>query len=219
MTTMTTPTRITWGALAFLSLAIALVSSRYFTMNPDVYFPEQQAVYIRNTTLLLVHIVGGVTALMLGPVQFLPRFRARRPGVHRVVGRAYLTGILLGGASGLFLAWLAFGGIISHLGFFALSVLWLATGAMALWEIRAGRVATHRRWMVRNVGLTLAAVTLRLWLPMLTSFGVEFADAYRTVAWLAWVPNLALAEWWLRRRGPVRVGSDGGAGRSLTLGA
>jgi hypothetical protein len=44
-------------------------------------------------------------------------------------------------------------------------------------------------------------VTLRLWLPILiVAYGGEFLPAYRWVAWLAWVPNLALAEWMIRRR-------------------
>ena len=39
------------------------------------------------------------------------------------------------------------------------------------------------------------------WLPILiVAYGGEFLPAYRWVAWLAWVPNLALAEWMIRRR-------------------
>ncbi|GAB4428835.1 MAG: hypothetical protein OHK0039_47410 [Bacteroidia bacterium] len=48
-----------------------------------------------------------------------------------------------------------------------------------------------------------AAVTLRLWLPILTALLGDFLPAYRIVAWLCWVPNLLVALaviWWQRRR-------------------
>ncbi|MEQ9003518.1 MAG: DUF2306 domain-containing protein, partial [Pseudomonadales bacterium] len=64
----------------------------------------------------------------------------------------------------------------------------------------------HRRWMVRNFALTFAAVTLRLELGLLTgALGWSFDHAYLTVAWLCWVPNLVVAEWWLLRPAARRV--------------
>jgi hypothetical protein len=47
--------------------------------------------------------------------------------------------------------------------------------------------------------LTFAAVTLRLWLPILISSGVDYIEAYQAVAWLSWVPNLLVAEWIVHR--------------------
>ena len=43
-------------------------------------------------------------------------------------------------------------------------------------------------------------------LHALAGSGGDFLAAYRLVAWLSWVPNLAWAEWWVRRRG-VRAGT------------
>lgn len=48
--------------------------------------------------------------------------------------------------------------------------------------------------MGRNVALTFAAVTLRLYLGPLMALGVPFELAYPAVAWLCWVPNLVVAE-------------------------
>ena len=47
--------------------------------------------------------------------------------------------------------------------------------------------------------LTFAAVTLRLYLPFPLMMGFSFVEGYRVIAWLAWVPNLMLAETFLRR--------------------
>jgi predicted membrane protein DUF2306 len=61
-------------------------------------------------------------------------------------------------------------------------------------------VVKHRRWMVRNFALTFAAVTLRLWIPMSFAAGIPFEIAYPAIAWLCWVPNLLLPEYYLNRR-------------------
>lgn len=190
---------IGWGIMTFLALLIVLMVSRYFTLNPDVYFPEQRDVYLAHQTGILTHIVGGVMALSLGPFQFLAPLRERRPRVHRWMGRFYLVGILLGGVAGLYMSAYAYTGIVATLGFATLAILWLSTGFLAYRAIRAGLVDVHRQWMIRNFALTFAAVTLRLEMPFLaTIFGGE--TGYQLVAWLCWLPNLLVAEVIIRRQ-------------------
>lgn len=53
--------------------------------------------------------------------------------------------------------------------------------------------------MIRSWALTLASVTLRLYLPTVSVLDLPFLPAYRAVAILCWVPNLIAAELWLRR--------------------
>jgi hypothetical protein len=50
--------------------------------------------------------------------------------------------------------------------------------------------------MIRSFALTFAAVTLRIYLPLaiIQNQGEFPLDAYRAIAWLAWVPNLIVAE-------------------------
>jgi hypothetical protein len=55
--------------------------------------------------------------------------------------------------------------------------------------------------VIRNFALTLAAVTLRMYLPlMLFLLHWSFRTSYITVSWLCWVPNLLVAEWIVRRQ-------------------
>jgi hypothetical protein len=61
-----------------------------------------------------------------------------------------------------------------------------------------GDFAQHRRWMIRSLSLTFAAVTLRIMLPMIPLTGMDFVDAYRAISFLCWVPNLLWVEVWLR---------------------
>jgi uncharacterized membrane protein YozB (DUF420 family) len=82
--------------------------------------------------------------------------------------------------------------------------LWLAFTVLAFLSIRRRDQAAHRRWMLRSFALTLAAVTLRIYLPLSAAMGWSFDAAYPMIAWLCWVPNLVLAELYLRR-GPRTV--------------
>lgn len=185
--------KIAWGIMTFLALGIVLVASRYFTFNPEVFFPEQRKVYSAHQTGIMLHILGGVVALAIGPFQFSTRLRVRFPQVHRWLGRIYLLAVLLGGLAGLYMATFAYAGFITSLGFSTLAVLWLTTGFMAYRTIRAGNTVAHRNWMIRNFALTFAAVTLRLEMGLLQmAFGSE--AGYQMVAWLCWIPNLIVAE-------------------------
>jgi uncharacterized membrane protein len=193
--------KVGWSVMTFLAALVFLVAGRYLTLNPDTYFSEQKAVYMLHTTALLMHIVGAMLAVILGPFQFLPRSRSRRfLNVHRWLGRIYLISVLVGGLGGLYMARLSYGGLPTHLGFAALGLLWLFSGWKAYRHIRRREIEPHREWMMRNYALTFAGVMLRLWMPILVSLGVEFLVAYIVVAWLCWIPNLLVAEWMIRRR-------------------
>ena len=162
--------------------------------------PEMAAVFNEHRVLITVHAMGASIALLLGPFQFLTRWRARHLRLHRMMGYGYLVlGVGMGGTAGVLMARYSFGGFVSHAGFGMLGCLWLFTGAMALIAATRRQIEVHRLWMVRNFALALAAVTLRLYLPASAIAGVRFEDIYPAIAWLCWVPNLIVAEWFIKR--------------------
>ena len=144
-----------------------------------------------------MHVLGGGLCLLIGGFQFSKRLRSNHLQLHRNLGRTYLVLVLLGGIGSLILAPNADGGLVARIGFFILGVLWLFSGLQAYLAIRRKDVATHRAWMLRNFALTFAAVTLRIYLNVFAAIGVDFSESYPVVAWLAWVPNLILIEWYL----------------------
>jgi len=148
---------------------------------------------------LYAHLAGGLVALAVGPWQMNSRLRALSLGRHRLLGRVYVIAVLVGGLGALALATVSMEGLVTHLGFGMLGVLWLASTLQAYRRIRAGDQAGHRVWMIRSFALTLAAVTLRVFLPLSQVVGIPFADAYQAVAWVCWVPNLVVAEWFVLR--------------------
>lgn len=192
-------TRLLWATVALLCGGVALASYRYLLALGAV--PDVIAGNLLKHPWLAVHVAAAATALLVAPVQFLPALRARRPAIHRWIGRVYVAACLIGGAAGLALAFGASTGPVSTAGFGSLAVLWMVTTALA-WRHAAGRrFALHRAWMIRSFALTFAAVTLRLYLAVLLLLPVSFDDGYRAISFLCWVPNLLAAELFLRRRG------------------
>lgn len=186
--------------LCFGVAAYAIAAYAWWPLG-TVLHPDIRASFAEHSTAVVyLHVFGAAVALMLGPLQFWGAWRARRPGLHRWMGRSYLAlGVGIGGLSGLALALQAFGGAWSRTGFSMLALLWVVTGAMALQRILHGDVPGHRRWMTRNFALTFAAVMLRLYLPATIMGGLSLEVAYPVVAWLCWVPNLLVAEWIVAR--------------------
>ena len=190
------PRRSLWVTMAFLSVGIALVSYRYLPrLGP---LPAGVLGNLFSRPWLDVHVAGAATALLVGPWQFLPGLRARHPGRHRLLGRIYVAGRLGGGVAGLVLAFGTTAGPIASVGFGALAIIWLTCTVQALRMAMARRFDAHRAWMIRSFAATFAAVTLRLYLPLLSLAGLSFIDAYRAVSYLAWIPNLFVAELYLR---------------------
>ncbi len=184
-------------ALIILALGVTGYAIAVYGFMPlgALVHPDMRAAFEANRVGIYTHVFAAAVALGLGPFQFSTRLRERRPGLHRWSGRLYLgVGVLIGGLSGLYMAFHAFGGVVARLGFAALAIAWLYTGVRAYRAIRGIDPRAHRRWMIRNFALTFAAVMLRLWVPASVLAGIPLESAYPVIAWLCWVPNLFVAE-------------------------
>ncbi len=211
--------RVGWTFVILLALGVAAFAAiPYFTGSLDelaaqgVGLAADYAVKpLPVQVALYLHIAAGALALIVGPFQFWRGLRDRMPRVHRTTGRIYLIAVAIGGVAGVVIAPFSPAGWVGLFGFGALGVLWLVTGWRAYRSIRRRDVASHQAWMIRNYALTFAAVTLRIWLPLMLltplwlgmpwEFESAFANAYAAVPFLAWLPNLIVAEWLIRRRG------------------
>lgn len=188
-----------WALLALSALAIGLFSLRYAL--PGMPLPSDLPSLALSPRPFVVHAVSASLALVLGPLQFVPAWRARFPALHRWVGRAYVLSIAVAWLSSLPLAVNAMTGAVAATGFIALGLAWMVTTGMGLARALQRRLAEHRRWMVRSFALTAAAITLRIYLGASMAAQVDEALSYPFIAWLCWVPNALVAEWYLRRKG------------------
>ena len=181
-----------WAVIAFLSVGVGGYAL-FHTFTGFVHLP------LTNPMLdqwgLQTHIAASGVAMTLGAFQFLKPLRRKAPTLHRWIGRVYVLACTVGGLAGGVIALYSTAGPVAGWGFFMLALLWVPFTLMALRAAMQKDFTSHEIWMIRSFALTFAAVTLRLQLPigpMLT--GGDFLAAYVWIAWLAWVPNLIVAE-------------------------
>lgn len=200
---MTNTVRRTGLTMLFiLCFGVAAYAIGMYGVGPGAerLHPEMRATFESHPIGIGTHIFASALALLLGPFQFSRRLRSARPALHRWTGRIYLgVAVVVGGTAGLYMSYHAFGGLLAKLGFAGLALGWLYTGAKAFSTARARDFVAHRRWMIRNFSLSVAAVTLRLYLPPVFIFQLPFAQSYAVIAWLCWLPNLLVAEWLIAR--------------------
>jgi uncharacterized membrane protein len=192
--------QIGWGIAALLGFFVAAYAISALWV-PLVRSPLIVARLHTVPLLLVFHLTGGALAITLGALQLNSRIRRNYLAVHRWLGRCYVIAVLVGGSAGLMLATMADGGIPSSIGFGALGILWIGATVTAYLCARRRRIDLHRAWMLRSYSLTFAAVTLRIWLPLSQVAGLPFLPSYQAIAWLCWVPNLIVVEWFVLRAG------------------
>ena len=202
--------KIVWSAIALLALLVAIYSGATLVV-PAFRTSFLQNIFDVTPVAISLHLAGGLVAVGLGVFQINQRLRARYITVHRWLGRLYVVAVIVGGSSALLLALNSFGGLVTHFGFGLLAVAWIGSTLNAYRHIRRGDVTAHRAWMLRSYALTLAAVTLRVYLPLSAAAGIDFEQAYQAVSWLCWVPNLMVVEWFILARTPAKPVAAGSA--------
>ena len=186
--------------LILLTGEVAVVSLlRYFTSlqaPPEVVTSNHFA-----HPFLILHVAAGVTALVLAPLQLIPRIRERTPKLHRGIGYSYAVACAVGAPAGFMLALGTQAGPVAGAGFAISATLWPIFTFLGIRAAIQGRFDDHRAWMIRSFAITSTAITLRLMLPFAgLVLSIPFFPAYRVIAWASWLTNLAIAELYLRRK-------------------
>ena len=119
------------------------------------------AVYFETPAAILVHASSGVLLFLTMPFQFSPALRKKNSNWHKIGGRiALLSGCVLA-VSGVWMHHVlspnSFG--MRYVSLVIMSIAICTTFSLALWHIINGNVQVHRKWMIRAVAITLAAVT------------------------------------------------------------
>ncbi len=191
---------------ALTSLAIAAHAFAWLEQEINLNNPFHRS-FAAAGWVVPGHFYPAGLALALAPLQCSSRLRRRFPRLHRTAGWLYVSSVGIAGISGLLMAPAAQGGMPTALAFGLLALFWLGTTFIALRRALQGDVVGHRRWMLRSVALTFAAVTLRLQLGIGLAFlNLPFLAVYTAAAWLCWTVNLLACE--LLLRAPWHAASD-----------
>ena len=147
---------------------------------------------------LLPHGLAGGCALLLGPMQFSDRLRARFLKLHRVVGRVYITCVFIAGPVGVYIQH-----VDERLGFsrtFTIetvfqSALWMLTTGIALAFILRGKVQQHRQWMTRSYGTgPLIFLEARVIVGLMGGFGKVSPAVVETIVWGCTASSIFVAD-------------------------
>ncbi|WP_276503500.1 DUF2306 domain-containing protein [Terrimonas pollutisoli] len=189
--------------VAVLAILVGLYPAIYFFINRKFGLLQSKSEALLANPFWNIefysHIIFGGLALLVGWTQFSAKLRARNLKLHRQVGKVYVVCALISAMAGIYIALYATGGMIPSVGFMSLGAVWFYTTLRAYMEIRKGRVDEHQKMMIYSYAACFSAVTLRIYLPILTSLFQDFTKAYMVVAWLCWIPNIIVAFFIIKR--------------------
>jgi uncharacterized membrane protein len=197
-----------WLVPALLVLSAVPLAAGVFRLHElaiGAAITPANARFFASPLPVVLHIVGAAVYALLGAFQFASGFRRRRLGWHRVAGRLLVPCGLVVGLSGL---WMTLfyahpagdGALLSALRllFGSAMVVSLILGIVA---IRHGDVRQHRAWMLRGYAIGLGAGTQVLTgLAGAVLIGPPSVRGRALLMGAAWVINLAVAEWLIRKR-------------------
>ena len=204
--------RVRWPlgvAVGFLALIGVAASATHYLQEP--YNPG----FLRYPTIVALHVVLGGVYLALAPFQFVKRIRSRHLAYHRWAGRVLVSIGLVVGVTALFIGLvIPFSGWPERVIIGLFGGLFLLALGKGFVNIRAGRVASHREWMIRAFAIALSIATMRLiFIPALlvaadpTDGQIAFLSVASFTA--AFVLHASAAELWIRLTRPGRPGAAG----------
>jgi uncharacterized membrane protein YozB (DUF420 family) len=201
--------RLLWVLAFFLTVLLAGNALSYLNFDPTYSFLRLKQAAVATGWYLPAyysHVLVGGVILVAGLFQLHPKSNQKFKRTHRFLGYVYVMGILFFAApGGLVMSLFIQRGPWVLTSFLLQASLWFIFTALAFNRIRKKDIAGHRRWMIRSYALTFAAVTLRIYV-LISSFhySLNVPEAYATIAWLSWVPNLLIAELVIHQTIPAR---------------
>jgi len=207
--------------LSLIGWLLVFALSFYFIYNNALrYF------YINDTTIyntgfkpftpfMIAHVLGGMIALIIGPLQFIPFIRNKYRRFHKTTGKIFLLSILVSGLAATYLS--IFDSILRNgrfsfgTGTLGLVLAWFITGGMAFWAIKKRNFIQHKEWMIRCYVVTSGFTVFRLIVKALVLFdNLPYLNGIDGIsAWACWALPLLITEFILQankiKRGVVRT--------------
>jgi uncharacterized membrane protein len=206
-----------WLVAALLVLSAIPITAGAFRLTQlagGAVITPANARFFASPLPVVLHIVSASVYAILGAFQFAPGFRRRRPGWHRAAGRLLVLCGLLVGLSGLWMTLFysrpdGSGELLSALRLLFGSAM-VVSIVLGFTAIQRGDVRRHRVWMLRGYAIGLGAGTQALTLAAgAVILGPPSELSRALLMGMAWVINLAVAEWAIRTRPapPARTAS------------
>jgi hypothetical protein len=200
--------RLIWSLTLVLVMIglLAAVRRAYVLLDPPkgpLRFAAAVAIdagFARHKALTLGHIVPASLLIVLMPLQFASGIRDRHIKWHRWSGRLLIVLGTFVGVSALVLSYTtAIGGANETAARTLFALLFLIFLGRGFWNIRHGRGAEHREWMIRAFGVALGIATTR---PIVGAFfaagRLSPHEFFGIAFWLGFSLTLLGAEVWVQ---------------------
>jgi len=198
------------GLLLLSFIPIASGAFRLTQLTGGAQITPANSRFFASPLPVTVHIVSASLFAILGAFQFASSFRRRWPAWHRWAGRLLVICGLLVGLSGLWMV-LFYPHPVGDGDFLSAQRLLFGSAmivsiVLSFTAIRRGNVTRHRAWMMRGYAIGMGAGTQALVLMVGEMIAGKPGELSRALLMgSAWVINLAVAEWVIRRRSTPRA--------------
>lgn len=149
-----------------------------------------------------LHIAGGATAILIGPLQFWKAFRLKYAQLHRTLGKMYIIGSIIS-VIGLVSIFPKFGLSPVMPSQMFVTTLWFLSTIAAWWTIKRKNIKAHRQFMARSYLFAFYFIAVRVISRLAENyFGFSKEDnVYLANSdWFTWVVPFILLEmyqsWW-----------------------
>lgn len=182
----------------FISILIAVVFY-YLWSRGFIYLQFSKDVYTEyfwpRAIWLFIHVVLGIVATLIGPFQFLSSLRKKHPGIHRKLGKLYISSVFVSTFISFYLVYTSGLGLVYAAGLATLGIAWISVTGLAWLSILKGNIELHRRSMLKSYILTLAFVCNRWVEDILAVVGIgDFFERKTLMAWACWAIPLLVTE-------------------------
>lgn len=180
-----------WGLVVVVALYyVSEFAVEYFALDPEIY-----GRHWAHAGWLLLHIAGGIVALLVGPFQLWSGLRRRYMRVHRWTGRIYLTSVGVSAVAAAYLLLLPEHSFGFQIGIAGLAIAWVTTTGLAYIAVWRRHFQQHKEWMVRSYVVTFGFVFYRImyqfFMPLELASQDEMASA---TSWMCWAVPLFVTE-------------------------
>ncbi len=196
------PVPVALAALSAIPLVMGSLRLVQLAGGPELIAADER--FATFPLPVVLHIIGSAVYVLLGALQFVPRFRRRHRTWHRRAGRVLVVAGLLVAASALWMTLLYqpkpdTGDLlyVLRLAFGSSMIACLILGFTAM---RRRNIAAHRAWMIRAYAIGLGAGTQAFTEgagQALLSAGELQGDLAKASGFAL---NLAVAEWVIARQ-------------------
>lgn len=148
---------IVWLSLG-LTVLFVFITSELLLMTDYPMYHAYRLQVIADRALLIPHTLAGTFTLLIGPINFSSRIRARYTRLHRTLGYVYAVSVVVGSFTGVALAF----GRPGFPGTSMQAAAWMVCTAAAIVTARNRQFLKHRQWMARSYAVTFTFVSSRV---------------------------------------------------------